>query len=96
MEILAPIELADFRAIELTKLTADVADSEIDEALKRIADQNRPFADKGEGAKAAKDDRVTISFVGKIDGNVFEGGIGRRHCRADRLRTRSFRASKTS
>src|SRR6185436_3271685 len=74
MEILAPIELADFRAFELTKLTADVADSEIDEALKRIADANRPFADKGEGAKAAKDDRVTISFVGKIGGNVFEGG----------------------
>ena len=74
MEILAPIELTDFRSIELTKLTADVADSEIDDALKRIADQNRPFSDKGENAKAAKDDRVTISFVGKIAGNPFEGG----------------------
>lgn len=74
MEILAPIELTDFRAIELTKLTAEVADTEIDEALKRIADANRPFADKGEGAKAAKDDRVTVSFVGKIGGNAFEGG----------------------
>lgn len=76
MEILAPIELTDFRSIELTKLTAEVADSEIDEALKRIADQNRPFADKGEDAKAAKDDRVTISFVGKIDGTPFQGGSG--------------------
>ena len=74
MEILAPIELTDFRSIELTKLTADVADSEIDDALKRIADQNRPFADKGENAKAAKDDRVTISFVGKIGDSPFEGG----------------------
>jgi len=74
MEILAPIELTDFRAIELTKLTAEVADTEIDEALKRIADANRPFADKGEAAKAAKDDRVTVSFVGKIGGNAFEGG----------------------
>ncbi len=74
MEILAPIELTDFRAIELTKLVAEVADSEIDEALKRIAEANRPFADKGEGAKAAKDDRVTVSFVGKIDDKAFEGG----------------------
>ena len=74
MEILAPIELTDFRAIELTKLTAEVADTEIDEALKRIADANRPFADKGEGARAAKDDRVTVSFVGKIGGAAFEGG----------------------
>jgi trigger factor len=74
MEILAPIELTDFRAIELTRLVAEVADTEIDEALKRIADANRPFADKGEGTKAEKDDRVTISFVGKIDGTAFEGG----------------------
>jgi trigger factor len=74
MEILAPIELTDFRAIELTKLTAEIADSEISDALKRIADANRPFSDKGENAKAAKDDRVTISFVGKIGGNAFEGG----------------------
>ena len=74
MEILAPIELTDFRAIELTKLTAEIADTEINEALKRIADANRPFSDKGENAKAEKDDRVTMSFVGKIGGNAFEGG----------------------
>lgn len=74
MEILAPIELTDFRAIELTKLVTEVTDTEIDEALKRIADANRPFADKGEGAKAAKDDRVTVSFVGKIGGTAFQGG----------------------
>ena len=76
MEILAPIELADFRTIELTKLVADIGDKDIEEALDRIARQNRPYADKGEGAKAESDDRVTISFVGKIDGTPFEGGSG--------------------
>lgn len=76
MEILAPIELADFRTIELTKLVADIGDKDIEEALDRIAKQNRPYADKGDGAKAASDDRVTISFVGKIDGTPFEGGSG--------------------
>lgn len=76
MEILAPIVLTDFRAIELTKLVAEVSDSEIDEALGRIAQQNRTYSDKGEGGKADKDDRVTISFVGKIDGVPFEGGSG--------------------
>jgi trigger factor len=74
MEILAPIELADFGAIEVTRLTTDATDEEVAEGLKRIAEQNRPFADKGEGAKADKDDRVTISFVGSIDGTPFEGG----------------------
>lgn len=76
MEILAPIELADFRTIELTKLVTDIGDKDIDEALERIAKQNRPYSDKGEGTKAEQDDRVTISFVGKIDGTSFEGGSG--------------------
>ncbi|MBZ0140558.1 MAG: trigger factor, partial [Pseudorhodoplanes sp.] len=51
-------------------------DKDIEEALDRIARQNRPYADKGDGAKAASDDRVTISFLGKIDGTPFEGGSG--------------------
>ena len=41
-----------------------------------IAEQSRPFAAKGEGAKAENGDRVTIDFTGKIDGAPFEGGTG--------------------
>jgi trigger factor len=76
LEILAPIEFGDFKSISLTKLVADVTDEQVDEALKKIAEQNRPYADKGEGAKAESGDRVIISFVGKIDGAPFEGGTG--------------------
>jgi trigger factor len=76
MEILPAIQLADFKTISVEKLVADVADAEVEEALGRIAEQNRPYADKGEGAKAAQGDRVTISFVGKIGGEPFEGGTG--------------------
>ncbi len=74
MEILAPITLTDFRAIELTRPVAEVADDEVADALKRIAEQNRPYADKGEGARAELNDRVSVSFVGRIDGKPFEGG----------------------
>ncbi len=76
VEILPPIELADFKTLKLERLTADVADTEIDEGLKRIAEQNRPFAAKAEGAKAEKGDNVTIDFTGSIDGKPFEGGTG--------------------
>lgn len=76
LEILAPIEFGDFKSIALTKLVADVEDGQVEEALKKIAEQNRPYADKGEGASAASGDRVVISFVGKIDGTPFEGGTG--------------------
>jgi trigger factor len=74
MEILAPIEMIDFKTVDLTRLTADATEEEVDEGLKRIAEQNRPYAAKDAGAKAEKDDRVTISFVGTIDGVPFEGG----------------------
>ena len=74
LEILPQIELGDFKDIRLERLTADVADQEIDEALGKIAEQNRPFADKGEGAKAEPGDRVVVSFTGTINGEPFEGG----------------------
>jgi trigger factor len=76
LEILPQIVLADFKGIKLERLVAEVADAEIDEALARIAEQNRPYAPKGEGAKAASGDRVVIDFTGRIDGIPFEGGTG--------------------
>jgi trigger factor len=76
LEIVPPIALGDFKSIKLTKLTADVSDSEVEEGLTRIVEQNKPFMARPQGEKAAKDDRVTISFAGTIDGQPFEGGSG--------------------
>jgi trigger factor len=76
LEIVPPIALGDFKSIKLTKLVADVSDAEVEEGVSRIADQNKPYTARGEGEKAAKDDRVTISFAGTIDGEPFEGGSG--------------------
>jgi trigger factor len=76
LEIVPPIALGDFKSIKLNKLTADVTDAEIDEGISRIVDQNKPYTARPEGEKAAKDDRVTISFAGTIDGKPFEGGSG--------------------
>ena len=74
VEIVPAIELTDFKTIRLTKLTSEVTDAEIDEAVARITEQNKPYSAKPEGGKAAKDDRVVISFAGTIDGKPFEGG----------------------
>ena len=76
MDILPPIQLADFKTISVERQIADVGDAEIEESVKKIAEQNRPFIPKTDGAKAEKGDRVTISFVGKIGGEPFEGGTG--------------------
>jgi trigger factor len=76
LELLPKIELGDFKGISLERLVAAVPDTEVDEALGRLAEQNRPYAPKGEGAKVEKGDRVVIDFTGRIDGTPFEGGTG--------------------
>jgi trigger factor len=76
IEVVPPIQLADFKSFTVEKPIAEVTDSDVDDAIKRIADQNRTYAAKGDGAKAESGDRVTISFKGTIDGAPFEGGTG--------------------
>lgn len=72
VEVVPPIELTDFKTMKLERLSAEVTDAEIDQALNAIAEQNRPFIAKTEGAQNG--DRVTISFQGTMDGQPFEGG----------------------
>ncbi|MGJ0453093.1 MAG: trigger factor, partial [Methylocystis sp.] len=74
MEILPKIELADFSKIKIEKPVTTVSDEQVDEAIRKMAEGTRPYVTK-EG-KAAKDDRVTISFNGKIGGVEFDGGKG--------------------
>jgi len=72
IEIVPPIELADFKQIKLEREVADVTDAEIDEAVQKIGEQSRPFVGKVEGAE--KGDRVTVSFQGTMEGQPFQGG----------------------
>jgi trigger factor len=76
IEVVPAIALADFKSFTLEKPVAEVTDTDVDEAIKRIADQSRTYAAKGDGAKAESGDRVTINFKGTIDGVAFDGGTG--------------------
>ena len=76
IEVVPAIQLADFKSFTVDKPVAEVTDADVDEAIKRVDDQNRAFAAKAEGAKAETGDRVTISFKGTIDGTPFDGGTG--------------------
>src|SRR4051812_8746317 len=76
IEVVPTIQLADFKSFSVEKPVAEVSDGDVDEAIKRIADQNRPYGAKPEGAKAENGDRVTVNFKGSIDGTPFEGGTG--------------------
>jgi trigger factor len=76
IEVVPTIQLADFKSFTVEKPVVDVSDADVDDAIKRIADQNKPYAAKEDGAKAETGDRVTISFKGSINGELFDGGTG--------------------
>src|SRR5919112_1876965 len=76
LEVLPSFELADLSDVSLKKPVGAVSDADVQEALERMARQNRTFAPKGEGAEAATGDRLVIDFLGKVDGEPFEGGKG--------------------
>lgn len=76
VEVLPKIEVADHSGVALTRLVADVPDSDVDGALERMASQNRSFSPKGDKAKAEAGDKLVIDFVGSIDGVKFDGGTG--------------------
>jgi trigger factor len=76
LEVLPKFEIGAFDDVSLERPVAEVQDADVDLALDRLADNRRAYADKPEGAKAENGDRVTVDFVGKIGGEVFEGGTG--------------------
>ena len=76
LEVMPSFELADLSDVSLKKLVAKPEESEVDEALQRMAGQSRPFSERDEGAEAQNGDRVTIDFIGRIDGEEFQGGKG--------------------
>ena len=76
VEVVPAIQLADFKSFTVERPVADVSDADVDDAIKRIADQNRAFVAKGDDAKAESGDRVTVSFKGTINGTPFDGGTG--------------------
>lgn len=74
LEVLPTFDLADLSDVSVRKTVAAVPDPEVDQAIERMAAQNRAFTSKGEAAEAATGDRVVVDFVGTVDGEPFEGG----------------------
>ncbi len=75
VEVLPKFEVGGFADISIERLVAEIPEAEVDDAIARIAEQSRTYAAKeGEAVVAAKGDKVTLDFVGKIGDETFEGG----------------------
>ncbi len=75
-EILPEIEPIDVAGLELTRLVADVPDEDIEKALTNIAAQQTTYAPRKETQKSKSGDMVAVNYVGRVDGEEFDGGKG--------------------
>jgi trigger factor len=74
MELIPEITPVDFKTLKLERTVVDVPETEIDEAMQRLAKHRRKPEAAPEGHVAEKGDVVVIDFVGRVDGKEFEGG----------------------
>ena len=73
-EALPTIPEVDLKKIKLEKLIAKADEASVDEALANLAETAQDFEDRKKGTKSKDGDQVTIDFLGKVDGEAFEGG----------------------
>ena len=78
-EIMPAITVPDLAKLAIEKPRIESDSQEIDDALSRIADENRPTVALAKPRAAKLGDVVTIDFVGRIDGEAFEGGAAEGH-----------------
>ena len=71
-EIIPAIELKDVSGIKVTREVVEIAEDEVNEQILKIAESARSYESKK--GKAANGDRVTIDYLGKVDGEAFDGG----------------------
>ena len=73
-EALPEIPDVDLKGIKLEKMVVKAAEADVDEALSNLAETAQDFDDRRKGSKAKDGDQVVIDFLGKIDGEAFDGG----------------------
>jgi len=73
-EVYPEVVIKDLSQVEVEALKAEVTEAAIDKTVEILRKQKRTFAQRSMDAAAANDDRVTVDFIGKIDGEPFDGG----------------------
>ncbi len=73
-EVYPEVKMQDLAQVTIDKLKADVTDEAIDKTVEILRKQRRTYAQRSLESAADTDDRVTVDFEGKIDGEPFDGG----------------------
>jgi trigger factor len=73
-EVFPEVALQPMESLELDRVTAEVTESDIDAMIERLRKQQMKYSPVTRAA--ASGDKITIDFLGKIDGTEFAGGKG--------------------
>jgi trigger factor len=76
VEALPEIEPADITDVKLERVVAAVEDKAVDEAIERIANNNKNFEPVKKKRAAKEGDQLVIDFAGKVDGEARPGMDG--------------------
>ena len=78
-EVMPKISMPDLGKLNIERPTIESNPQEIEETLARIADENRPTVPITKERAAKTGDVAIIDFIGRIDGEAFEGGTAEGH-----------------
>jgi len=78
-EVMPAITLPDLGKVSVDRPKVESDPKEVEETLGRIADENRPTAPLAKARAAKLGDVAMIDFIGRIDGEAFEGGTAEGH-----------------
>ncbi len=71
-EVYPEVEIKDLESIAVERQVAEVTDKDIDEMFVTLQNQHKTW--KENKRKTKKGDKLTIDFLGRVDGEEFEGG----------------------
>jgi len=74
IDLMPDFDLADVSKLKIERLVSDVTDADVDEALRRLAEQSKTYSPREPDEKSELDDMVKLDFEGSIDGTPFTGG----------------------
>ncbi|MFK7901356.1 MAG: trigger factor [Nitratireductor sp.] len=71
-EVVPEINAPELEKLKIERPITDVSDKEIDEQVEQIAESARKYEEKS--GKAADKDQITMDYLGKLNGEPFDGG----------------------
>ncbi len=74
LEVLPDVPKVELKEIELTKLVASVSDEAFGESLDNFTKRFQEYEAPEKERPSEDGDQLTIDFLGKVDGEAFEGG----------------------